>query len=97
MPSPMVALMEGAKRVGVITDADLASVMDEARRIFAAEVGDDDGIPGDFREWACLGIAANIIARSRGFDVSRVECRPITPVTGERDEDIILFPHRRTS
>lgn len=88
------------KRVGFIADAEVAAVMPEARAIHAANLARnphpiDASISADLHEWAALGIALNIVARSRGYDVSRERLdgsRP--PVDWSRGRNLDLQPRQ---
>lgn len=64
-------------RVGKLTDADIAERMPEAREIHRAELEAhpdprDGTMSLDVHEWAAMRIAVNLVARDRGYDVSRI-------------------------
>ena len=70
-------LAEAERRVGKISEEEVAAVMPEARRIYAIELAkaphpQDAATALDVREWAIMGIAINIVARGRGYDTARV-------------------------
>lgn len=65
-----------------VTSDDLARWVPEARRIQAANREADADprdaeVPQDFWEWGALAIAANLVARERGFRVERL--RDVSP------------------
>lgn len=73
----VVHLMEIAKRVGSITDEEVAAKMPMARAIHQATLRDDPhpvdaSLPTDAHEWVSQRIAINLVARERGYDVERV-------------------------
>jgi hypothetical protein len=80
--------------VGPITREEWESRMGEAARIHAEEWNatshpDDDKVPGEAHEWAVRHIAANLVARDRGY---HGPARAALPVRREVD----LQPATRT-
>ena len=83
--------------VGPITEADLDVHMAEAARIHAREWNAtshplDGTIPDQAHTWAIRHIAANLVARERGYDVGAVSYRLPAP----KREDTDLQPAART-